>query len=258
MRRICLKQWAATALAGASLLAARADAADVGAIRITDSASAVPAGATPVMSTGYSSGPVAGYGHDCHAHAGCPPHAGCHPWGCHPCGHLHGLAQPLHHVHAGVHHIHAGLQSYITTTQGLLAHSPIYHLPVHYQRFWPTHWYGQPGAVYSPIFPMVYMPTDTTQLGFYYQRVPYWQPRPGLLPPAPNGGASGLEGAFGGLFGVGAVQSSCPSGAYQSGTIIESTPQPAEQPTEAPSTPPPSPPVEASIDGIRDFSAFGA
>jgi hypothetical protein len=30
------------------------------------------------------------------------------------------------------------------------------------------------------------MPTDTTQLGFYYQQVPYWQPVAGMVPAAPN------------------------------------------------------------------------
>src|SRR5690606_22022975 len=32
----------------------------------------------------------------------------------------------------------------------------------------------------------VYMPTDTTQLGYYYQHVPYWLPRPNAVPPAPR------------------------------------------------------------------------
>jgi hypothetical protein len=32
---------------------------------------------------------------------------------------------------------------------------------------------------------MVYQPTDTTQLGFYYQHVPFWMPDPSRLPPRP-------------------------------------------------------------------------
>lgn len=36
--------------------------------------------------------------------------------------------------------------------------------------------------------PQVYMPTDTTQLGFYYQQVPYWRPRAGMIPPVPHPG----------------------------------------------------------------------
>jgi hypothetical protein len=55
-----------------------------------------------------------------------------------------------------------------------------------YQQYWPTDWTGQPvtgGAV--PQYPMVYQPTDTTQLGFYYKQVPYWYFRPEMLPTPP-------------------------------------------------------------------------
>ena len=46
-------------------------------------------------------------------------------------------------------------------------------------------WYGA-GADYSGSYaPMVYQPTDTTQLGYYYQHVPFWQPMPNRLPPRP-------------------------------------------------------------------------
>lgn len=66
---------------------------------------------------------------------------------------------------------------------------PIRRIPVEYHRYWPTRWYGEPGTVPPPAtnrgFPMVYMPTDTTQLGFYYQRVPQWRPNPAMIPPAP-------------------------------------------------------------------------
>ena len=37
-----------------------------------------------------------------------------------------------------------------------------------YYRYWPQRFYGQPGYRLAPSFPMVYMPTDTTQLGVYY------------------------------------------------------------------------------------------
>ncbi len=30
------------------------------------------------------------------------------------------------------------------------------------------------------------MPTDTTQLGYYYQKVPTWVPVPGMIPPPPQ------------------------------------------------------------------------
>jgi hypothetical protein len=66
---------------------------------------------------------------------------------------------------------------------------PINREPVMYLRYWPDQWYGMPGggiAADAPRFPQIYMPTDTTQLGFYYQRVPTWEPRPWMLPPPPN------------------------------------------------------------------------
>lgn len=49
-----------------------------------------------------------------------------------------------------------------------------------YQRYNPGSYgaqvAGAPG--YAPNPPMVYMPTDTTQQGFYYAHVPAWQPQP--------------------------------------------------------------------------------
>jgi len=57
--------------------------------------------------------------------------------------------------------------------------------PVEYQRYWPSKWYGEPGSGLTGSYPMVYTPTDTTQLGFYYQRVPQWRPNPGMIPPRP-------------------------------------------------------------------------
>ncbi|HUG91762.1 MAG TPA: hypothetical protein VML55_13065 [Planctomycetaceae bacterium] len=64
-------------------------------------------------------------------------------------------------------------------------HYPIHRVPVTYQQFWPDKWYGQPGSGFIGAYPMVYQPTDTTELGFYYQRVPYWTPKPWMLPPGP-------------------------------------------------------------------------
>lgn len=39
---------------------------------------------------------------------------------------------------------------------------------------------------YGPGAPMVYQPTDTTQLGYSYGNVPTWRPSPGMIPPVPN------------------------------------------------------------------------
>ncbi|MCA9068725.1 MAG: hypothetical protein KDA84_07370, partial [Planctomycetaceae bacterium] len=65
---------------------------------------------------------------------------------------------------------------------------PLYRVPVQYARYWPTTYYTgayDPSARYAQPLPMVYQPTDTTQLGFYYQRVPQWQPRPNAIPGPP-------------------------------------------------------------------------
>jgi hypothetical protein len=63
--------------------------------------------------------------------------------------------------------------------------APVYRDAVVYDRYWPDHWYGEPGFGLRPQFPQVYLPTDTTQLGFYYQRVPQWMPNPGMYPRPP-------------------------------------------------------------------------
>lgn len=57
---------------------------------------------------------------------------------------------------------------------------------VQYQRYYSNQYMGQPGPSGPAYYPQIYMPTDTTQLGFYYQSVPTWQPRAGMIPPPPN------------------------------------------------------------------------
>ena len=62
---------------------------------------------------------------------------------------------------------------------------PLHRRGVEYTNYYPQKWYGA-GADYSQsTAPMVYQPTDTTQLGYYYQHVPFWQPMPNRLPPRP-------------------------------------------------------------------------
>ncbi len=59
---------------------------------------------------------------------------------------------------------------------------------VTFQNHYPAKWYGQPGAAQSfkvGHFPTVGLPTDTTQLGYYYHTVPTWQPQPGRIPSMP-------------------------------------------------------------------------
>ena len=86
--------------------------------------------------------------------------------------------------------------------EGQCPHSPDYgyappgkmHTPhpqqVAYQKGFPDSWTGQQGAGgyggYDAPRPVaIYMPTDTTQLGYYYQAVPRWLPRQGMIPPTP-------------------------------------------------------------------------
>lgn len=63
----------------------------------------------------------------------------------------------------------------------------IWRQPVVYQRYLPDQPYGTPGMTYTQaVQPMVYMPTDTTQLGFNYMHVPQWLPNRANYPLAPN------------------------------------------------------------------------
>ena len=66
---------------------------------------------------------------------------------------------------------------------------PIVRQGLGYQAYWPQHWYGttQHAAqmANSVRYPTVANPTDTMQLGYYYQQVPRWQPMPQMLPAAP-------------------------------------------------------------------------
>jgi hypothetical protein len=62
---------------------------------------------------------------------------------------------------------------------------PLHRRGVQYNTYFPNQWYGLPGGGTAGGYPMVYQATDTTQLGFYYQHVPYWQPNPNMLPQRP-------------------------------------------------------------------------
>lgn len=64
---------------------------------------------------------------------------------------------------------------------------PVQRVPVGYNRWYPNQWYGLPGSQKTPVAPVAFMPTDTTQLGYYHQQVPTWRPlAPGTLPGAPD------------------------------------------------------------------------
>jgi hypothetical protein len=169
-------------LIGSSLVGYAQDETTPGIVRITD---AGPAD-VPVQNVGYSApGPyMDAYGlygdcPDCYGGYGgagkCP-----HCWGRGCYGKPHPHLAALFHPH------------YCCTAPGagfsIPGKRPIYRRSAQYTNYFPAIWYGSPSAnpyAGAPVFPMVYQPTDTTQLGFYYQHVPFWMPNPGALPPRP-------------------------------------------------------------------------
>jgi hypothetical protein len=105
--------------------------------------------------------------------------------------------------------------------------------PVAYNKYFPNHWMGYPAG--PPVAPLrqVYMPTDTTQLGYYYQHVPMWVPNPQMIPPAPNPN-DWHQPLMGG-----------PAGAIVgTGYVIESAPTEVEADSETPAAPTPPAPEE--------------
>lgn len=90
---------------------------------------------------------------------------------------------------------------------------PINRRGVQYNSYYPAAWLGTNGVTLGgdQVYPMVYQPTDTTQLGFYSQHVPFWQPQPNPLPQrpipaqwhmyAPTAYASQFENGYGGGMG---------------------------------------------------------
>jgi hypothetical protein len=127
----------------------------------------------------------AGYGCP-HGHGlGCPHGVGhcgtCGIYSCHPC-----CAHLMHALH-WLSPYHGGCT--VPPDHGFAppGHHSIPRAAVTYRRWFPRAWTGEPSTA-DPNFryPMVYTPTDTTQLGFYYQRVPVWQRVPGMIPPPPR------------------------------------------------------------------------
>lgn len=112
----------------------------------------------------------------------CPEMAGPCRYGC-PKGHCwHGHC--CHHKHWCCEHYGCHSPDYGFSVP---EKNPIYRRGVQYNRYFPAGWYGTPGGGITPgvIYPTIYQPTDTTQLGFYYQHVPFWMPNPNALPPRP-------------------------------------------------------------------------
>lgn len=119
-----------------------------------------------------------------------------------------------------------------------------------YRRWFPPTWTGEGAYAEAGYrYPMVYTPTDTTQLGYYHQRVPVWERRAGMIPPVPypeqfhvpNFGHCGQCGYAGGHYGEIAggypIGESHPHGqAVPEGGPVEAPPaqtQPAPEPAPA-------------------------
>ncbi len=123
---------------------------------------------------------------------------------------------------------------------------------VAYRKGFPDAWTGPQGAgmgMGGPRPVSVYMPTDTTQLGYYYQAVPRWQARRGMVPPTPTPSLWHRELCQGQACQScrGQAAGGCPQcqgqSQSQSQGVIETQPQPAE-PNPAPEVELPPLPVE--------------
>lgn len=76
---------------------------------------------------------------------------------------------------------------YVAPNEGFVppGRRPMQRVWVPYSRFFPAELTGQAAAPQQAA-PMIYMPTDTTQLGYYYQHVPHWHSYGGMVPPVPR------------------------------------------------------------------------
>jgi len=160
-----------------------------------------------------------------------------------------------HHGHKGLFREHYCKHSpdHGYSTPGKI---PIYRRGVQYNQYFPAAWYGTAnGGITAGNYPQIYQPTDTTQLGFYYQHVPYWQPNPNALPPrpipaqwhrrVPTANAPWNNGGWGHGYGGGAY---CPpgSGWTESSTLTPTPMQSAPTATPAPTPVPAAPPQDDS------------
>ncbi|NNJ27004.1 hypothetical protein [Alienimonas chondri] len=81
----------------------------------------------------------------------------------------------------------AGYDAYLPPDHGwqMPIGYPVQRQVLPYTNYFPHQWYGLPGSQKPRVAPHVFMPTDTTQLGYSYQHVPTWQPAPAGAFPAP-------------------------------------------------------------------------
>ena len=78
---------------------------------------------------------------------------------------------------------HAPGEGYITPSR-----RPIWDMSMPTSTMWSGQWLCGKGQPHPSTLAPVYMPTDTTQLGYSYSHVPYWMPKAGMVPqlPVPN------------------------------------------------------------------------
>lgn len=179
------------------------DLEDVGIVHITDIPNVGPHGVRPVTcdklngtcQNGSCPTGQAGCqqckGQGCHPGVGCPltrlglcPFAGA---GCHGCGKCGGkLSMTARRFMALIDPCSTACTH--SPTHGFTPPSqrPYFRQPVSYQHNYPASWTGGTPSGYAGHRPAVYTPTDTTQLGYYYQKAPAWIPVPGMIPPAPQ------------------------------------------------------------------------
>lgn len=128
-----------------------------------------------------------------------------------------------------------------------------------YQYYWGPQLTGaaEGGWVPGPAYPMIYHPTDTTQLGFYYKHVPRWGYRPQMLPPAPvPNWPLGMHTAYGTSVGY-ADSYGTPVPAVTPAAPIQPIVPPAEGDTPKLAVPPIKvpPPPEANLNNADTDTA---
>lgn len=167
-----------------------------GVVRISDGRAR-----TPVQTASFRS--HQGYGYADSSYGGCPDCQNCNGPQC-----FHGMFQERYCKNSPDH-------GYSPP-----AKYPLHRRGVQYNQYFPNQYYGTPGASYQAA-PVVYQPTDTTQLGYSYQHVPFWQPNASMMPQRPvpaqwhitapavyasnyhNGGGYGYGHGFGHGYGYG-------------------------------------------------------
>ncbi|MEZ5948697.1 MAG: hypothetical protein R3C12_05635 [Planctomycetaceae bacterium] len=79
-----------------------------------------------------------------------------------------------------------GIVAWLPEPVGAPGKVPMVRERVEYWKYYPNYWSGYGPGPATPYLPMVHTPTDTAQLGFYYQHVPTWTAQPWRIPGPPT------------------------------------------------------------------------